>query len=95
MLPTNIGGAFSRRCLRGSLTAAFQSTIMTHEPLGFLSGSFKGSQQWWATVDKESFAMVSTFMRLEYLLWNGVHIYTDHRYLAHNFDPEACVSSVV
>ena len=68
---------------------------MTHEPLGFLSVTFKGSQQRCTTVDKEGFTMVSTFKRLKYLLWNGVHIYTDHRYLAHNFDPEACVSSVV
>ena len=67
---------------------------MTHEPVGFLSGTFRGAQQRWATVDKEGFAIVSTFKRLEYLLWNGVHIYTDHRNLAYIFDPEACVSSV-
>ena len=67
---------------------------MTHEPLGFLSGTFRGAQQRWATVDKEGFAIVSTFKRLEYLLWNGVQIYTDHRNLAYIFDPEACVSSV-
>ena len=29
---------------------------MSHEPLAFLSGSFKGSQLRWATVDKEGFA---------------------------------------
>ena len=40
---------------------------MTHEPLGSLSGTFKGSQQRWATVDIEGFAVVSTFKRLEYL----------------------------
>ena len=56
---------------------------MTHESLGFLSGTFKGSQQRCATVDKEDFAVMSTFKRLEYLLWNGVHIYTDHRNLAY------------
>jgi len=67
---------------------------MSHEPLGFLSGTFRGAQQRWATVDKEGFAIVSTFKRLEYLLWNGVHIYTDHRNLAYIFNPEACVSSV-
>ena len=67
---------------------------MTHEPLGFVSGTFKGSHQRWATVDMEGFAMVTTFKRLEYLLWNGVHIYTGHRSLAYIFDPEACVSSV-
>eukprot|EP00903_Cladosiphon_okamuranus_P021853 g20089.t1 len=48
----------------------------------------------WATVDKERFAIVSTFLRLEYLLWGGVHIHTDHRNLAYIFNPEACVSSV-
>ena len=45
-------------------------------------------------MDKEGFAVVSTFKRLEYLLWNGVHVYTDHRNLEYIFDPEACVSSV-
>ena len=67
---------------------------MSHEPLGFLSGTFLGSQQRWATIDKECFAIVSTFRRLEYLLWNGVRIHTDHRNLAYIFNPEACVSSV-
>ena len=38
---------------------------MSHEPLAFLSGSFKGSQSRWATVDKEGFAIVKTFRRLE------------------------------
>ena len=39
---------------------AFRSGValenMSHEPLAFLSGSFKGSQLRWATVDKEGFA---------------------------------------
>ena len=67
---------------------------MIHEPLGFLSGTFKGSRQRWTTADKEGFAVVSTFTRLEFLLWIGVHIYTDHRNVAYIYDPEACVSSV-
>ena len=37
---------------------------------------------------------MSTFRRLEYLLWGGVHIFTDHRNLAYIFNPDACVSSV-
>ena len=37
---------------------------------------------------------LSTFKRLEYLLWNGVLICTDHRNFAYIFDPEACVLSV-
>ena len=41
---------------------------MTHEPLACLSGSFKDSQMRWATIDKEGFAVVSTFRRLQHLL---------------------------
>ena len=37
---------------------------MSHEPLGFISGAFKRSQLRWPTVDKEVFAVVSTFRRL-------------------------------
>ena len=47
---------------------------MSHKPLAFLSDSFKGSQLRWATVDKDGFAIVNTFRRLEYLLWGGVNI---------------------
>ena len=62
---------------------------MTHESLAFLSGTFKGSQMRWATIDKEEFAIVSTFRRLEHFWWNGVHIFTDHRNLVYLFDPDA------
>ena len=68
-------------------TAEFEGGVevekMSHEPLEFLRG----------TVDKEVFAIVSTFPLLEYLLWGGVR-YTNHRNLAYIFKPEACVSSV-
>ena len=66
---------------------------ISHEPLAFLSGSFKGSQLRWVTVDKEGFTIVNTIRRLEYLLWGGVHIFTDHRNLTYIFNPEACVTS--
>ena len=87
-------GSFLTQVPQEELARGVPVEDMTHEPLGFLSGTFKGSQQRWATVDKESFAMVSTFKGLEYLSWNGVHIYTDHRDLAYIFDSEAGVSSV-
>ena len=87
-------GSFLTQVPREELDRGVSVEDMTHEPLGFLSGTFKRSQQRWATVDKEGFAVVSTFKRLEYFLWNGPHIYTDHRNLAYIFDPEACVSSV-
>ncbi|CAM9808495.1 unnamed protein product [Sphacelaria rigidula] len=69
-------------------------SVVTHKPLTFLSGNFKSSQMRWATIDKEGFAIVSTFRRLEHLLWNGIHIFTDHRNLAYIFNPEANVTSV-
>ncbi|CAM9725895.1 unnamed protein product [Sphacelaria rigidula] len=67
---------------------------LTHEPLAFLSGTFEGSQMRWGTIDKDGFAIVSTFRRVEHLLWDGIHIFTDHRNLAYIFNPEACVTSV-
>ena len=48
---------------------------MAHEPLEFLNGHFMGSQERWATIDKEGFAIVSTLKRLPYLLWGGVAIH--------------------
>ena len=56
---------------------------MTHEPLVFLTGTFKGSQMRWATIDKDGFAIVSTFRRLGHFSWNGVYIFADHRNLAY------------
>ena len=87
-------GSFLTQVPQNELDRGVLVEDMTHEPLGFLSETFKGSQQRWATVDKEGFAVVRTFSRLEYLLWNGVHTYTDHRNLACFFYPEACVPSV-
>ncbi|CAN0065761.1 unnamed protein product [Sphacelaria rigidula] len=66
---------------------------MNHEPLRFLSGTFRGAQLRWATVYKEVYAIVSSFRRSEYLLWGGVTIYPDHRNFAYIFDPEACVTT--
>ena len=89
----NHRGSFSTQAPTAELEDGVEVENMSHEPLGFLSGTFRGSQQQWATVDKEGFTIVSTFRRLKYLLWGGVCIYTD-RNLAYIFEPEACVSSV-
>ena len=42
------------------LTGSVATAVMCHGPLGFLSGPFRGSQERWATVDKEGFATGST-----------------------------------
>ena len=60
---------------------------MSHEPLGFVTGAFRGFQLNWSIVDKEGFAIVAAIRRLEYLIWGGVKIFCDHRNLAYIFSP--------
>ena len=90
----NHWGSFVTQVPDDEMSRGLPLEDMTHEPLAFLSGSFKDSQLRWATIDKEGYAIVSTFRRLEHLLWNGVHIFTDHRNLTYIFNPYACVTSV-
>ena len=72
------------------LVAGLSFMDMSHEPLAFLSGVFRGSQLCWPTVDKESFAILSAFQRVPYLLWDGSNIFCDHRNLAYIFSPQSC-----
>ena len=44
-------------------------------------------------MDKEGFAVVSTFKRLPYLLWGGVAIHCDHRNLAYVFGANGAPTS--
>jgi hypothetical protein len=39
-----------------------------HQPLGFLSGEFKGAQLRWTVPEKEGFAIVDTVTKVDYLL---------------------------
>lgn len=59
-----------------------------HSPLGFVSGSFTGASASWAIVEKEAFAVASSFTRFDYLC-GGRHtnLYTDHSNLVFIFDP--------
>jgi hypothetical protein len=65
---------------------------MRHAPLAFLSGSFKGSELNWSVTDKEAWAIVVAYRRLDYLLWGEVFLFTDHRNLAYVFSPSDAVS---
>ena len=67
-----------------------------HQPLAFLSGSFKGSSSRWPIVEKEAFAIVETCKRMEYLLLRnrGFHLFTDHRNLQYIFDPTSVDSNI-
>ena len=73
------------------LVAGLSFIDMSHEPLAFLSGVFRGSQLCWPTVDKESFGILSAFQRAPYLLSDGSSIFCDHhRNLAYIFSPQSC-----
>ena len=72
------------------LGAGLSFMDMSHGPLAFLSGVFRGSQLCWSTVDKESFANLSAFQRVPYLLSDGSNIFCDHRNLAYIFNPQSC-----
>ena len=89
----NQWGSFLTQVPKADLEGGVEVGKMSHEALGFLDGTLRGSQKRWTTVDKKRLAIVSTFRRLENL-WVGVHIYTDHRNSAYIFEPEAYVSSV-
>ena len=64
----------------------FWGSCITQVPMVELGGSvgiadmgffffFRGAQERWEIVEKEGFAIVSTFKRLPYLLWGGVAIH--------------------
>lgn len=52
-----------------------------HHPLAFLSSSFKDAELNRSTFEKETFAILQVFKKLDYMLMNGkpVHRSTDHR----------------
>ena len=62
-----------------------------HEPLSFLSGSFRKSAASWSTPEKEGFAIVESVTRLDYLLLrpSGFWLFTDHKNLTFIFNPFA------
>ena len=59
----NYYGSFVTHVPKAELEGGVEVEKMSHDPFGFLSGTFRGSQQRWATVGKEGFAIVSTFRR--------------------------------
>ena len=67
-----------------------------HEPLAFLSGTFKGASLRWSTTEKEAYAIVASCKRLDYLLQRpgGFKIYTDHRNLKYIFGQDATANEV-
>jgi len=71
--------------------AVKETNRQRHEPLVFLSGTFKGSSLKWATIEKEAFPIVEVTGRLRHFLLRekGFLIFTDHRNLTYILDSAA------
>ena len=67
-----------------------------HEPLGFLSGCFRGASARWGIPDKEAYAIRISCEKFTHLLIRrkGFSIFTDHRNLIYIFNPSAVISAV-
>ena len=63
-------GGFLTQVPEEDLVSGVPVVNMAHEPLGFVSGGFKGPQLNWTVGDKEACAILSVCWRLSYLLWD-------------------------
>ena len=67
-------GSFVTQVPQEEIDAGIAVEDMTHEPLGFLRGMFRGSQLRWATVDKEGFAIVSRLKTMRVMYHFCIHL---------------------
>eukprot|EP00918_Siedleckia_nematoides_P066947 GHVU01145615.1.p1 GENE.GHVU01145615.1~~GHVU01145615.1.p1 ORF type:complete len:3547 (+),score=395.68 GHVU01145615.1:1301-10642(+) len=79
----------SKSCAPGPSLAEIAS--LDHQPLAFLSGTFRGAQLKWSTIEKEAFAIRTSLLRYEHLFLRskGVIVLTDHRNLEFLFGKES------
>jgi RNase H-like domain found in reverse transcriptase len=59
------------------------------QPLGFLSGEFKGAQKRWTIPEQEGFAIIDTLTKVVYLLLSHdeLSILSDHLNLTYIYNP--------
>lgn len=67
-----------------------------HQPLAFLSGQFNKTQLSWSTIEKETYAIISTVERMHWMLAHpsGFDIYTDHNNIVFLFDPRSIMPNL-
>lgn len=67
-----------------------------HHPLAFLSSSFNEREENWSTYEREAYAVVQAFRKLDYLLSYDptTRVFTDHRNLLFAFNPVAMKPSL-
>ncbi len=60
-----------------------------HQSLAFLSGTFSECQEHWSNYEREAFAIVQAFRKLDYMLScdSTTRVFTDHRNLLFQFNP--------
>lgn len=68
----------------------------SHQPLVFLGFHFKGPELGWSPYEKEAYAIIMEFKKMDYALIaaEDVSVFTDHRHLLYVFHPEALNSDV-
>jgi len=83
----NYWAAVVTQCLAAELNKPLED--QRHQPLAFISSSFKDSELHWSTYEKEGFSIYQVFKRLDYLLLGSIpsHVYTDHRNLLFVYNP--------
>lgn len=67
-----------------------------HQPLAFLCGPFSEMEEHWSSFEREAFAVVQPFRKLDYLVtcYTSTRIFTDHRDLLFAFNPIAVEPSL-
>lgn len=67
-----------------------------HYPLAFLSSAFNEREEHWSTYEREAYAVVQAFRKLDYLLACDptTRVFTDHRNLLFVFNPVAMEPSL-
>lgn len=82
------------QCLKEELKKPIHE--QQHQPLAFLSGAFTETEAHWTTYEREAFAIVQAFRKLDYLLACDLttRVFTDHRNLLFIFNPIALESGL-
>ena len=74
-----------------SVASELQKPLLeqAHQPQAFLSGTFSNTQEHWSTYEREAFAIVQAFRKLDYMLSCDpiTRVFTDHRNLLFAFNP--------
>ena len=74
---------------RSELNSGKEPQLWSHSPVPFVSGSFRGSSSRWTTPEKESYAIVTSVIRLAHVLvaCEEFSLFTDHKNILYMLSP--------